>query len=162
LIAILETAAGILDARELCRAAPLAAVCFGAEDLAAEVGMRKGPEAREVETARQWVVLCAAAAGIPALDMITADYKDEARTRAEAKQARDLGFRGKMCVHPGQVPIVHDAFRPVGSDVAWARKVLAAVEGAGVGRGGVIAVDGRMVDVPVIRQARRILDDAEP
>jgi citrate lyase subunit beta/citryl-CoA lyase len=160
LVAILETARGVVAAREICAAAPLAAVCFGAEDLAAEVGMRKGPDSAEVAMARQWVVLCAAAAGVPALDMITADYKDAARTEREARDARALGYAGKMCVHPAQVAIVHDAFRPTRDEVAWAEKVMAEVDRKGLARGGVASVDGRMVDVPVIRQARRILADA--
>lgn len=157
---ILETARGVVAARELCAVPGVAGVCFGAEDLAADAGLRRGPDNREVLAARQWVALCAAAAGVPAIDMITADYKDAARTAREAKEARDFGYRGKMCVHPAQVPVVHEAFRPTAQELAWARSVLAAVAKAGVGKGGVVTVGGRMVDVPVIRQAERIVADA--
>ncbi|MEK6986142.1 MAG: CoA ester lyase [Candidatus Thermoplasmatota archaeon] len=160
LIAILETARGIVNAREICAVPSLAAVCFGAEDLSADVGMRRSPESREVMAARQWVVLCAAAAGIPALDMITPDIRDLERTAREAREARDWGFSGKMCIHPTQAAAIHEAFRPSPEELAWARKVLAAVEKAGIGAGGVVEVEGRMIDVPVIRQARRILADA--
>ncbi len=161
LVLILETARGVVDAREiLATSAGVAAVCFGAEDLSADVGIRKGPDSREVAMARQWVVLCAAAAGIPALDMITADFRDLERCAREAREARDWGFSGKMCVHPAQAAAIHEAFRPSPDEVAWARKVMAAVEKAGVGAGGVVEVEGRMVDVPVIGQARRVLADA--
>ncbi|HLF17130.1 MAG TPA: CoA ester lyase [Candidatus Thermoplasmatota archaeon] len=161
LVAILETARGVVYARELLNGAPLAAACFGAEDLAADVGIRKGPTNHEVLAARQWVVLCAAAAGIPALDMITADYKDLDLTRREAAEARAFGFQGKMCIHPAQVPVVHRAFRPSKGELAWARKVLAAARKAKAGKGGVTVVDGRMVDVPVIRQAERVVSDMD-
>lgn len=157
-VAIVETARGVLAAREVC-AAGVAAVCFGAEDLAADAGLRRTPENTEVLAARQWVALCAAAAGILAIDMITADVTDLARAEREAREARAWGYRGKMLVHPGQVPGVHAAFRPTEPEVAWARKVVAAVDAAQVGSGGVVLVDGRMVDVPVIEQARRVLAD---
>ncbi len=160
LIAILETARGVVAARDILAAAPLAGVCFGAEDLSADVGIRKGPANLEVMMARQWVVLCAAAAGVPAIDMITADLRDLERRAREAREARNLGFRGKMCIHPTQAAAIHEAFRPGPEELAWATKVLAAVEKVGIGAGGVVEVDGRMVDVPVIRQARRIVADS--
>ncbi|MEK6975511.1 MAG: CoA ester lyase [Candidatus Thermoplasmatota archaeon] len=158
-VAIVETARGVVNARELCAVGGLAAVCFGAEDLAADAGLRRSADNTEVLAARQWVALCAAAAGIQAIDMITADVKDLARVEREAREARAWGYRGKMLVHPGQVPGVHAAFRPSEAEVAWARKVLAAVDAAHVGAGGVVLVDGRMVDVPVIEQARRVIAD---
>lgn len=157
IVAILETALGIVQARELCAVGGLAAVCFGAEDLAADAGLRRSPDNQEVLAARQWVALCAAAARISALDMITADIQDTARLGREAREAHAFGYRGKMCIHPGQVAAIHAAFRPAKEEVAWARKVLRAVENAQVASGGVVLVDGRMVDVPVIEQARRVL-----
>lgn len=157
LVAILETARGVIDAAAILRGGDAVAVCFGAEDLAADIGARRTADSREVLLARQWVVLCAAAAGIPALDMITADFHDLARARREAAEARGLGFAGKMCIHPDQIAVVHEAFRPTAEEVAWARKVTDAAQRASVGAGGVVTVDGRMVDVPIIRQAERVL-----
>lgn len=158
-VGILETARGIVHARELCAVGGLAAVCFGAEDLAADAGLQRSADNNEVLAARQWVALCAAAARVQAIDMITADVKDVARVEREARQARAWGYRGKMLVHPGQVPGVHAAFRPTQQEADWARRVLAAVEAAHVDHGGVVLLDGRMVDVPVIEQARRVLAD---
>ncbi|MCA1819956.1 MAG: CoA ester lyase, partial [Halobacteriales archaeon] len=155
LIAILETAAGVLAAREVAAVPGLAAVCFGAEDLAADAGLRRTPSNLEVLAARQMVVLACAAAGIPALDMITADFRDLERTAREAVESRSFGFAGKMCIHPAQVVAIHEAFRPTPQEAAWARRVLAAVEASGIAQGGVVVVDGQMVDVPVIRQAER-------
>ncbi|HUR61701.1 MAG TPA: CoA ester lyase [Candidatus Thermoplasmatota archaeon] len=156
LLPILETAAGVLAAREVAQVPGIAAVCFGAEDLAADVGLRRTPGNLEVLAARQMVVLACAAAGVPAIDMITADFRDLERTAIEAVEARTFGFSGKMCIHPAQVVAIHEAFRPTAEEAAWARKVLAAVDASGIGKGGVIVVDGHMVDVPVIRQCERI------
>lgn len=158
-VAILETARGVVGAREVCAVGGLAAVCFGAEDLAADAGLQRSADNAEVAAARQWVALCAAAARLHAIDMITADIKDVARVEREARQARAWGYRGKMLVHPAQVAPVHAAFRPSDEEAAWARRVLAAVAAAHVGAGGVVLLDGKMVDVPVIEQARRIVAD---
>lgn len=156
-VAILETARGVAWARELCAVGGLAAVCFGAEDFAADAGLQRSLDNREVQTARQWVALCAAAAQVHAIDMIAADLKDVARVEREAREARAWGYRGKMLIHPAQVAPAHAAFTPTPQETAWARKVLAAVDAGHVGDGGVVVVDGQMVDVPVIQQARRIL-----
>lgn len=162
LLLILESAAGVLSARDLAQASTrVAAIAFGAEDLAADAGMRRTPENTEVATARSLVALGAAAAGVQAIDMITADYQDLDRTGREATEARGLGFAGKMVIHPGQVDPVHAAFAPSKEEVAWADKVLAAVEAEGVGEGGVVVVDGKMVDRPLIEQARRIRRDTD-
>lgn len=161
LLVILETAAGVLSARELATSSPrILAIAFGAEDLAADVGMRRSPDNREVALARGLVVLAAAAAGIAAIDMITAEAKDLERTALEAQEARGLGYSGKMCIHPVQVVAIHEAFRPSADEVAWAKRVLGATRESGIAAGGVVVVDGKMVDVPFIRQAERILRDA--
>ncbi|MGB0652563.1 MAG: HpcH/HpaI aldolase/citrate lyase family protein [Thermoplasmatota archaeon] len=158
LLLILETAAGVLAARELAAASDrVAAVAFGAEDLAADAGLRRSPSNWEVSVPRATVALAAAAAGgVAAIDMITADFRDDDRFRREAEEARALGYAGKMCLHPAQVAVAHEAFAPTPEEIAWAERVLAAVEAAGAGSGGVVVVDGKMVDVPLVEQARRI------
>jgi citrate lyase subunit beta/citryl-CoA lyase len=157
LVLIVETAAGVLAAARLAAFDRVVALAFGAEDLAADVGMRRSPDNHEVAVARGQVVLAAAASGKAAIDMICADYQDLDRARREAGQARDLGYRGKMCIHPAQVPVVHEAFAATKAERDWARKVVAAAENAGAASGGVVVVDGRMVDVPLVEQARRLL-----
>lgn len=159
LLLILETARGVLAAQELACCDRVVALAFGAEDLAADAGMRRTPGNAEVMVPRSLVALAAAAQGVQAIDMITADYRDTGRTRREAGEARDLGYAGKMCLHPDQVAVVHDAFAPTADEVAWAERVVAATEAAGAGSGGVVVVDGRMIDVPLVEQARRILAD---
>jgi citrate lyase beta subunit len=162
LLAILETAEGVLSAREVARASRrVVALAFGAEDLAADAGLRRSPSNAEVAVPRALVALAAAAAKLPAIDMITADPRDAERAGREALEARALGSTGKMCIHPAQVAAIHAAFRPTEAELDWARRVVQAVDGAGVGSGGVVVVDGRMVDVPFIVQARRILADGD-
>jgi citrate lyase subunit beta / citryl-CoA lyase len=119
--------------------------------------LRRSADNTEVLAARQWVALCAAGSRVHAIDMITADIQDLARVGREAREARAWGYRGKMLVHPAQVAPVHAAFRPTDEEASWARRVLAAVDGAHVAAGGVLLLDGKMVDVPVIEQARRIV-----
>jgi citrate lyase subunit beta/citryl-CoA lyase len=163
LLVILETAAGVLAAQALARSSPrVLAVAFGAEDLAADAGLRRSAGNAEVAVPRALVALAAASAKVMAVDMITADPKDVARAGREAAEARALGFSGKMCIHPAQLEAIHAAFRPSADELAWARRVLAATEQAGIAAGGVVVVDGRMVDVPFIEQARHILRDAGP
>jgi len=158
-----ETAAGVLSARELAAASTrVLALAFGAEDLAADAGLRRSASNAEVSVPRALVALAAATAKVGCLDMITADPRDAERAGREAAEARSLGYTGKMCIHPAQVAAVHAAFRPTEAELAWARKVVAAVDGSGIGAGGVVVVDGRMVDVPFIEQARRILAEAAP
>lgn len=159
-LAILETARGVLQAASVADAPRVDVIAFGAEDLAADAGMHRTRGNGEVRVPRSLVALAAAAAGIQAIDMITADYRDLDRMRREAEEARGLGYAGKMCLHPAQVDVAHDVWRPSTAELAWARKVVAAVEAEGMAAGGVVVVDGRMIDVPLVRQARKVLDQA--
>lgn len=161
LLLILETARGVMRASDLAAASDrVVAVAFGAEDLSADVGIRRRPDNSTVAVPRALVPIAAAAAGVRAIDMITADFHDTDRCAREAAEARDLGYAGKMCIHPAQLDVVHDAFAPSQDDVAWAKKVLEAAEDHGIQAGGVIVVDGEMVDVPLVEQARRIIMDS--
>lgn len=159
MLLIIETAKGVLAAERLAACTGVKALAFGAEDLAADAGMRRSPGNEEIAVPRAMVALAAAAAGIRAIDMITADYRDDERFTREADEARGLGYAGKMCVHPRQVALANDAFAPSADELAWARDVVAAVDEAGAEEGGVVVVAGRMIDVPLIRQARRILSE---
>lgn len=156
LIAILETARGVLNADQIAGHPNVVAIALGAEDLAADAGMTRSPSNWEMQSHRAHVALAAAANGKIAIDMITADFKDDERFQRECQEARDLGFRGKMCIHPRQAELAAAAFAPTEEEIAWAKRVLAAVDDSGVGEGGIVVVDGAMVDVPVIEQARRI------
>ncbi|MBI4392739.1 MAG: CoA ester lyase [Euryarchaeota archaeon] len=158
LLLIIETARGVMAASAIASASPrVRAVAFGAEDYAASVGARRTVDGLEVLYARSHVVASAAAADVDAIDQVFVDFKDAAGLERDTRFGAQLGFTGKQVIHPDQVPTVHRAFRPSAGEVAWAKKVLDAVRSAGTGQGGVVAVDGRMIDPPLIRQAERVI-----
>ena len=157
ILALLETADGVLDAEGIASAGPTDAVLLGAEDLAADVGATRTREGTEILHAREHTVLAASSAGVDAIDTLYTDYEDDEGLAADAAFGRDLGFDGKMAIHPGQVPIINDAFTPDEADVEWARKVLAARDEAAASDVGVFAVDGEMIDAPLIAQAEDVI-----
>jgi citrate lyase subunit beta/citryl-CoA lyase len=156
--ALCETAAGVLHAESVASADATTAVAFGAEDLSADVGANRTEEGVEVLYAREHVVLAASAAGVDAIDTVFTDIEDTERLAEETAFARDLGYDGKMAIHPAQVPVMNEAFTPSDEQVAWARRVLAArEEHAGEG---VFRVDGEMVDAPLLARAENVLERA--
>lgn len=161
-IAIVETAQGLRLAYETASSPRVAALLLGAADLGAELGWEPRPDGLELVYARSKVVADSAAAGIRApFDVVHLDTRDDEGLEAAARFARSLGFRGKACIHPAQVGIVNRVFEPEDDAVAWARRVLEAAErGEREGRGAV-ALDGEMIDAPVVDRARRILSDAK-
>ena len=161
-VAIVETAAGVRLAYETASADRVAALLLGAVDLGAELGLEPRPDGLEILYARSQVVVDSAAAGIrPPFDIVHLDVKDDTGLEAECRLARSLGFRGKACIHPAQLETVHRVFAPTDSEVEWAKRVVEAYEReAGEGRG-VFALNGSMVDLPVVERARRILAEAE-
>lgn len=146
----LETARGIADARELLAARPDAAY-FGAEDFALDVGARRTPGGREVLYARSQVVLFAALSGVVVLDQAVVAVRDAEAFRIDAEEGRDLGYDGKICLHPDQVLVAARVFAPSAAEIAHARAVLAA------GAAGVGVVDGAMVDAVHVRMAEAVL-----
>ena len=149
----LETGLGVADARPLLAAQPDAAY-FGAEDYVADLGGRRTGAGHEVLYARSRVCLAAHLAGVPSIDQAVVAVRDVAAFEADAAAARDLGYHGKICLHPLQVAAAHAAFTPSEPEIAHAREVLAAA-GAGVG-----VVDGQMVDAVHVAMARGVLTRA--
>ena len=157
LIVQIETAAGLLAAAGIAAASPhVAAVFFGAIDLSADLGCAVEWEA--LLHARSRVVLAAGAAGVAALDSPFMDVPALGALADETRRVRRLGFTGKAAIHPTQVPVIQAAFAPAADEVAWARKVVAAYERQ---QGGVLLVDGQLIERPVVRSSRRILRIAE-
>lgn len=158
-IALCETAAGVLAAPELARARNVLALMWGAEDLVASLGGTSSRHAdgtyRDVARhARSAVLLAAGAAGVHAVDTVHLDIADLDGLRAEAEDAVAVGFAATACIHPGQVETVRAAYRPTPEEAARARELLAAAEEAG---GGVFRFDGVMVDGPVLAHARAVV-----
>jgi citrate lyase subunit beta/citryl-CoA lyase len=118
-------------------------------------------EGTEIAYARAQLVLAARAAGAVAIDTVYTDLTDQAGLLAEAHQARQLGYSGKLLIHPSQIVPVHRAFAPSEEEVAHARRVVAAFEAGEAEGRGVIAVDNQMIDAPVVARAREVLTLAE-
>ena len=160
---LLETAKGIMEAYDICPASPrLSGAVFGAEDYATDMGVRRTEAGAEILWARSLVAVACRAAGIAAIDTPDPNYTDEAHLRREMTLAKSLGYTGKLCIHPFQVTIANEVFRPGAEEIAEARAIVEAFERDGLARGrAAIAVDGRMIDTPIYWRAKRLVDWVE-
>ena len=156
-IAGLETALGVADARELLAHPQVAAGYFGAEDFIADMGGVRTDTNAEVHHARASVVIAGRVAGVPVLDQIVADFRNDERFSKEAAEARSLGYAGKLCIHPAQVDLANTAFTPSTTEVERARRLLDAYDRATTDGVAAIDFEGQMVDEPLAAQARRII-----
>ncbi|GAB4168485.1 MAG: citrate (pro-3S)-lyase subunit beta [Thalassobaculales bacterium] len=164
LMLAIETAAGLLAAPALAAASPrVSGLMFGAEDYSRDINLpavRTGI-ARDFIHARSAIVVAATAAGLPAIDGVWPDLKDDEGLAADSAMARALGFLGKSLVHPGQIAVVNAAFSPSAEEVAYARDLAAEFEKA-VGEGqGSISFRGKLVDRPIYARAVATLRLAE-
>ena len=160
-LAGLETALGVADARLVLAHPRVVAGYFGAEDFVADMGGVRTPSNREVLFARSQVALAGRLAGVPVLDQVVTDFKNDEAFAAEAAEARALGYRGKLCVHPQQVPLANRAFVPSEEEVARARRLLRAYEAATAEGLAAIDFEGQMVDEPLAARARQVLQSAD-
>ena len=160
-LALVESAAGVLHAEAIAKADDTDALLFGAEDFAADLGATRTEEGAEVLYARQRVVTAASAAGVDAIDTLYTDFEDTEGLREDTKRTVEMGYDGKMTIHPRQVAVVNDAFTPSEKEIAWAERVLAARETADAEDKGVFSVDGEMIDAPLVAQAERVLARAD-
>jgi citrate lyase subunit beta/citryl-CoA lyase len=160
ILALCESAAGVLHAEAIAATDPVAAVAFGAEDLSADIGASRTREGTEVLHARQQVVLAAGAADVDALDTVFTDLGESEALAEETEFALGLGYDGKMCIHPAQVSVVNDAFTPAEDRIDWARRVLTAAAAAEADGVGVFRVDDEMIDAPLVARAERVRDRA--
>lgn len=153
-LALVETARGLAMARHLAAVPGVARLVFGSVDFCADLGMAHLPEL--LLPARSEIVLASRLAAIsPPIDGVTVQLNDLSETESDARHARDLGMTGKLCIHPKQIAPVQQAFRPSAQAVAWAKRVIAALDASG--GGGAVALDGEMVDAPVKLRAQAIL-----
>jgi len=135
------------------------ALLFGAEDFARDLGLpaEREAEAAELLYARSAVVVAAVAARRQAIDGIWPDVTDGEGLRRDAVQARRLGFTGKSLIHPGQIEAVNEIFSPSAAEVSYARRVVDAFEAARTKGDGAVALDGKLLDQPIVERARRTL-----
>jgi citrate lyase beta subunit len=158
LILIIETARAFLNLKEMCAADPhIQALIFGGEDLAAELGATRTREATEMLYGRSQVVMHAAAFNYQAIDMVNTDFTDIDWLYKEAKQGADMGFSGKQVIHPNQVMPVQEGFTPNKDEVAHAQAIVDAFKQHQARGTGAFQIDGKMIDLPVVRRAENIL-----
>lgn len=153
----IESPRAILNLNQLAAHPRLEALIFGSEDLAAALGATRTPQAWEIFYARSAVVLAAAAFGLQAIDMVSIELQDMERVRAEAIFGAQMGYSGKQIIHPNQIAPVHDAFTPSAEAVAQARRVIEAYETHLRAGKGAFALDGKMIDLPLVKAARNVL-----
>jgi citrate lyase beta subunit len=160
IIAIVETAAGLQESADIATAPGVWALLLGAVDLGVELRLTPRADGLELLFARSKLVVDSAAAQIaPPIDVVHVDIADDDALAAESELARSLGFGGKACIHPRQVPIVERTFAPTADELERARRVVGAYEAARARGEGVIRVDGAMVDLPVYERARDIVGE---
>ncbi|MFA1545990.1 CoA ester lyase [Actinomadura chokoriensis] len=162
LMPLLETAGAVLDVREIARARRVHRLQIGEVDLAADTGIDPGPEETELLFARSMTVFASADAGIhPPVGPVSTITADPVALAESTERVRRQGFVGRACIHPVQIPVVHEAFTPSEQQVARAEDLLARFEAAtAAGAGVALDAEGRLIDAAVIRLARRTLATA--
>ncbi len=158
LLPLVETALGIMNLKEIAQASSrLDNLLLGAEDLAADIGAIRTVAGWEMFYARSAIVTTAAAFGLQAMDIVFTHIHDEEGLRQECEFARQLGFVGKMAIHPHQVETINHIFSPSAAEIEAAQVLVTAFERHVATGKGVFVVNGRMVDMPIVRAAQRIL-----
>ncbi len=159
LMPIIESALGIIKAYEIATASKnICALTIGLEDYTADIGTQRTLEGRESFFARSMIVNAAKAAGMQAIDTVFSDVGDMEGLRKSVLDAKSLGFEGKGCIHPRQIPVVHEVFAPTSDEIDKAKKIVAAFEEAKVKGIGVVSLGSKMVDAPVVKKAIIILE----
>ena len=167
IIALIESALGVENAfriiSEKTNPARLFTAAFGAADFTLDMGIEMTKAGEEIAFPRARLAIACRAAGIePPLDTpFMIDLKDLDALEADAKSAKQLGFQGKLCIHPNQVDICNRIFSPTDKDIEQAHKIVAAFNKAEAAGTGVLQVDGKFIDLPLVKQAQRILKIAE-
>ena len=161
LLALIETARGVVNLKDIAASdAGLDALIFGAEDLAGSVGATRTRAGQEVVYARSVVMIHAAAFGLQAIDTLCVDFNDEAALIEDAKLGVQMGFSGKLAIHPKQVAPIQSIYTPTDEQIAYAQRLIAAHDRHQASGKGAFAFDGKMIDMPAIRAARHVLDKA--
>lgn len=159
---ILESALGIENASAIAAASEnVAALTIGLEDYTADLGVAKTAEGPESQYARSRVVNAAHAAGVQAIDSVYGDVGDMDGLRRWGEASRAIGFEGMGCIHPGQIRVIHEAFRPTAAEIAKAQKIVAAFEDAQSKGLAVVSLGSKMIDPPVVHRAVKLVERAK-
>ena len=161
IIGAIESVKGLYNVREMCKHPRMVAIALGAEDFIANIKTNRTKYGIELYYCREQILMAARDAEIQCLDTVYSDIKDMDTFRDEVTKSRDMGFDGKSCIHPKQVAEVHKIYTPSDKDIAKALKVLDAFEASLSANKGVLNVDGKMIDKPIVVRAQRIIDQAK-
>ncbi len=154
----IETAKALWDARAVAEASPrVVAIAFGAEDFTNDMGIERTDTGEEVSVPRSLVPIAARAAEVGGLDSPFVRFRDPDALREDAQRARRMGYTGKFAIHPAQLEIINETFSPSAEEIEYAHRVVEAWEAAEASGRGSLALDGRMVDVPVVKRAQNLL-----
>ena len=159
IMAAIESTLGIVNAYAIATASPrMMGIALGAEDYSANLKTQRTPGGDELRLARETIVVAARAAGIDALDTVYSNLNDMETFHKEVEFIKTLGFDGKSIINPRQIEVVNDVFAPKEKEIEKSRTILAAIKAAERKGSGVIAVNGKMVDRPVVLRAQRTID----
>jgi len=159
MMAAIESAAGVLNAKEIAFSSKrLVGIALGAEDYVTDLKTKRSPEGIELLFGRSMILLAARAAGIDAIDTVYSDVNNEEGFRKEVELIHQLGFDGKSIINPRQIKTVHEVYTPSRKDIEKALDIMDAIEEAHRKGSGVIALNGKMIDKPVVARAQRTLD----
>ncbi len=162
LMPILESALGIIKAYEIASASKnICALAIGLEDYTADIGTQRTNEGKESFFARSMIINAAKAAGVQAIDTVFSDVADMEGLRQSVLEAKSLGFEGKGSIHPRQIKIIHEAFAPTAEEILKAQKIVEAFDEAEKKGLGVVSLGTKMIDLPVVKKAQRVLQLAD-
>jgi citrate lyase subunit beta/citryl-CoA lyase len=158
----IETARAVMAVEQIARASPrVVAIAFGAEDYTNDMGIQRTDTSEEVYFARSLVPIAARAAGVASLDSPFVQFRDPEALRRDLQVVRQMGYTGKFAIHPSQLDIINEMFGPLPEEVEYARRVVEVWNRAEAEGRGSIDLDGRMVDVPVLKRAQNLLAFAD-
>lgn len=162
LIPWIESAKAIVNAYEICASSKrIVAVAFGAEDFTNDMGIERTDDDSEIAHARSAVCIAARAADVIALDTPYFGFRDTDGLQRDANAAKKQGFKGKFAIHPAQIDIINATFSPSSQEIEHAKRVLAAFEAAEHQGRASTSLNGKVIDVPVVKRARAILEMAD-
>lgn len=162
LMAAIESPLGIINAYQIATASDrLIGIALGAEDFVKNMKTERYPDGKELFLARSNILMAARAAGIYAIDTVYSNIENSDGLRVETELIKQLGFDGKSVIHPKQIAIIHSVYEPSAEDIEYAVRVLHGIREAEEKGSGVISVDGKMIDAPVVDRAYRVLEMAK-
>ena len=157
--AMIETALGVQNVFEIAKFSKrVDAITIGGQDLTADMNIHNTKDGSGIDLARKMLVMAAKANNIDAIDTVFVDVNDEAGLRAETEYARKIGFSGKAVINPRQIDVIHDVYTPTESEIRKAYRIVKEFNKKKAEGIGVFAIDGKMIDAPVVARAKHVLD----